>query len=129
MGSKDSNPNTMIGNYSVKGGSIDSKIAELEMNNNISYDNTGSIEFNSSQIIKLDDEEAKLVPEEIKLHEDKDNDKVLLNNRMRSKKRSEQMKKRLDKVSGEKFYFKVECGIENGEIFANEGKLARIYYL
>lgn len=90
-------------------------------NNDIENENNKeSVEINNiSQMIKLDDEEAKLVPEEVKTSESQLNEKdqVLLNNRMRSKKRSEQMRKRLDKVSGEMFYFKYECGVgaENGE--------------
>lgn len=108
------------GSCSYKGGSIDSRVDEQFTASNVSYtnENTGSVEIhNFSQMIKLDDEEAKLVPEEVKTHElsEKEKDQILLNNRMRSKKRSEQMRKRLDKVSGEKFYFKHDCGIENGE--------------
>lgn len=89
---------------------IDEKFNEL-LNCQKEISNNNSVIENDN--IKLDEEESKLIPEQIK-NENKDKDNVLINNRMRSKKRSEQMRKRLDKVSGEKFYFKYECGIDNG---------------
>lgn len=50
---------------------------------------------------------------------------------MRSKKRSEQMKKRLDKVSGEKFYFKIDLGCDNGETIPDNFKKfnSSIFYI
>lgn len=118
--------NNFLSNHNNNISDIDNRISELLSCQKDVSENNSVIENKSIDIEKtnLDEEEAKLVPEEVKNEANSSaiaKENALLNNRMRSKKRSEQMKKRLDKVSGEKFYFKQECGIDNGEI-DNMGK-------